>query len=153
MTVLVRLLSVAVLVGAGTVAGVLFAVALSTVPALAAMTPDRYVVTHTLLGRNWDPTMPIIVLTSTLLNVWLAVVVSGPARTAAVVAAVALLGVSVVSHFRNVPINRVVHRTDPAAIPADWVDPRVSWRRWHYTRTVLAMIALCADSVAVTFVA
>ncbi|MGC5021036.1 DUF1772 domain-containing protein [Micromonospora sp. DT47] len=151
MSTLTRVLSVLVLLGSGTVAGVLFAVALSTVPALAAMSPGRYVATHTLLGRNWDPTMPIIVLTSTLLNVWLAVVVPGAAARALVVtASVALLGVSVVSHFRNVPINRRVHRTDPEAIPADWSDPRPVWRRWHLLRTALALLALTADSVAVT---
>ncbi|WP_320065216.1 DUF1772 domain-containing protein [Micromonospora sp. RTGN7] len=151
MSALSRVLSVLVLVGSGTVAGVLFGVALSTVPALATMSPGRYVATHTLLGRNWDPTMPVIVLSSTLLSVWLAVVApAGAARTLLVVVAVALLGVSVVSHFRNVPINRRVHRIDPAAIPVDWSDPRPTWRRWHLLRTALALVALVSASVAVT---
>ncbi|MER7457025.1 DUF1772 domain-containing protein [Micromonospora sp. NPDC126480] len=144
-------LQVLVLLGSGTVAGVLFAVALSTVPALAAMSPDRYVQVHTLLGRNWDPTMPLIVLGTTLLDLWLAFRVTEPtARSLIVVAAVCLLGVSVVSHFRNVPINRRVHRTDPAAIPVDWTDPRPVWRRWHLLRTALAIVAFAANSLAVT---
>lgn len=154
MNTLPRVLSVLVLVGSGTVAGVLFGVALSTVPALATMSPGRYVATHTLLGRNWDPTMPVVVLTSTLLSGWLAVVVpAGAARVLLVVAAVALLGVSVVSHFRNVPINRRVHRTDPEAVPADWADPRPVWRRWHLLRTALALVALASASIAVTLIA
>jgi len=146
-------LFVLALLGSGTVAGVLFAVALSTVPALAAMPPERYVYTHTLLGRNWDPTMPVIVLGSTLLDIALAVLVSGAAVRALIIgAAVCLLGVSVVSHFRNVPINKRVHRTDPEAIPAGWPDPRRVWRLWHLLRTVLAMVAFAANSVALTLI-
>jgi uncharacterized membrane protein len=146
-----HVLSVLVLLGSGTTAGVLFAVAISTVPALAAMPPDRYVYTHTLLGKHWDPTMPIIVLSSTLLDIVLAVLVSGTAaRTLFIVAAVLLFGVSVVSHLRNVPINKRVHRTDPDAMPDGWQDPRSLWRRWHTLRTVLAMVALATNSVAIT---
>ncbi|MDM4718149.1 DUF1772 domain-containing protein [Micromonospora sp. WMMA1363] len=143
-------LHVLVLLGSGTVAGVLFAVALSTVPALAAMSPDRYVQAHTLLGRNWDPTMPLIVLSTTGLDLWLAYRTTAVVpRALIVVAAGCLLGVSVVSHFRNVPINRRVHRTDPAAIPADWIDPRPGWRRWHLLRTALAVLAFAANSLAI----
>jgi uncharacterized membrane protein len=146
-----RVLSVLVLVGSGTVAGVLFAVAISTVPALAVMTPDRFVYTHTLLGRNWDPTMPLVVLGSAVLDIVLAVLAPGAAaRTLTITAAVLLAGVSAVSHLGNVPINRQVHRTDPDAIPAGWQDPRPVWRRWHLLRTVLAMLALLANSLAVT---
>jgi uncharacterized membrane protein len=148
---LLRLLSVGALIGSGTVAGVLFAVALSTVPALAGMTPGRYVYVHTMLGRNWDPTMPIIVLTSTALTIALAVLAPGPAaRALAVAGAICLFGVSVVSHLRNVPINRIVHATDPEAIPAGWSDPRPRWRQWHLLRTGLALAALAVNSVAVT---
>lgn len=145
----VQLLTVLVLLGSGTVAGVLFGVALSTVPALASMPPDRYVYTHTRLGRNWDPTMPLIVLGTTVADIVLAFLVSGTGARALVVAAgVCLLGVSWVSHFRNVPINRRVHRTDPDAIPDDWDDPRAVWQRWHLLRTALAVLALAANSVA-----
>lgn len=146
-----QLLCVLTLIGSGTVAGVLFAVALSTVPALAAMPPEHYVYTHTLLGRNWDPVMPVIVLSTTLLDLALAVTADRPgSRSLFAVAAGCLLAVSVVSHFRNVPINRRVHATDPAAIPADWPDPRPRWRRWHLTRTGLALVALTVNSIAVT---
>jgi uncharacterized membrane protein len=141
------------LLGSGTVAGVLFAVALSTVPALAAMPPQHYVITHTLLGQNWDPFMPLIVLSTTLLDVGLAVLVpSTGIRALFVAGAMCLLGVAVVSHFANVPINRRVHRTDPANIPPDWQDPRLLWRRWHLLRTSLAMLALALNSIAVTLI-
>lgn len=148
---MLHILSTLVLLGSGTVAGVLFAVAVSTVPALAVMPPDRFVYTHTLLGRNWDPTMPIVVLTSTVLDVVLAVLAPGATSRALIIfAAVCLFGVSIVSHLRNVPINKAVHRTDPDAIPAGWQDPRPLWRRWHLLRTTLAMLALAANALAIT---
>ena len=142
------LLAVVALVGSGTVAGVLFAVALSMVPALMAMSPERYLQAHRLLGRNWDPTMPVIVLSSTAAAVALAVLSGGAGRAVYAGAAVALLGVSVVSHLANVPINRRMREVEPDAVPPDWVDPRPVWRRWHLLRTVLAMLALTGNAVA-----
>lgn len=142
------------LLGNGTTAGVLFAVALSTVPALAAMPVDRYVYAHQLLGRNWDPTMPAIVLASTVVDIVLAVFTHGTGgRVLFAVAAVALFGVSVVSHLRNVPINRRLNALDPAHIPADFADPRPIWRRWHFLRTGLAFVALVANAAAIALAA
>src|SRR5689334_14575440 len=138
MTGLEGVLGVAALLGGGVTAGVLFAVALSVLPALFAMETGTYVYAHKLLGRNWDPTMPVIVLSSTLVNAVLAVVAGGAARPLFAVAAVLLLGVSGVSHLCNVPINRRVKAIDdPSVIPADWEDPRPLWRRWHLLRTTL----------------
>lgn len=145
------LLGVLAVMGSGTVAGVLFAVALSTLPALIAMPPGRYVYAQKLLGRNWDPTMPVLVLGSTLVEIVLAVAAPG---IAAVLlfggAAVALAGVSVVSHWCNVPINRQTRELDPDRMPEDWHDPRPLWRRWHFVRTALALVALACTAVAVT---
>ncbi|AJT61726.1 hypothetical protein T261_0033 [Streptomyces lydicus] len=143
-----ELLSIVVLVGSGTVAGVLFAVALSVLPALFAMPADRYVYAHRLLGRRWDPTMPIIVLTSTATDIALALL-AGSGTVLFATAAMLLLAVSAVSHFCNVPINRAVKSLDPARIPADWRDPRPLWRRWHLLRTVLALLAVVVNAVAV----
>ncbi|GGX69008.1 anthrone oxygenase family protein [Streptomyces anandii] len=144
-------LAVAALLGGGVTAGVLFAVALSVLPALFAMETGTYVYAHKLLGRNWDPTMPAIVLGSTAVNAVLAVLGDGVARGLFVLAAVLLLGVSGVSHLCNVPINRRVKSiTDPTAIPPDWEDPRPAWRRFHHLRTTLAVLALITTATAVT---
>jgi uncharacterized membrane protein len=148
---MLQALDVAVLVGSGVVAGVLFAVALSVLPGLFAMPADRYVYAHQIIGRNWDPTMPLIVLSSMIVDIVLAWLTAD--RTAAALfgtAAVLLVAVSVVSHFCNVPINRRVKSLDPDLLPADWRDPRPLWRRWHSLRTVLAILALLVNSVAVT---
>ncbi|MFB7326027.1 DUF1772 domain-containing protein [Streptomyces sp. NPDC056190] len=145
------LLGVAALLGTGVTAGVLFAVALSVLPALFAMEAGTYVYAHKLLGRNWDPTMPVIVLSSTLLDVALAIAAADAARPLFIVAAVLMLGVSAVSHLCNVPINRRVKAvTDLSALPADWQDPRPLWRRWHLLRTTLAVVALTVTAAGVT---
>ncbi|HET8647287.1 MAG TPA: DUF1772 domain-containing protein [Vicinamibacteria bacterium] len=148
-----RALGVYVVVGSGVVAGVLFAVALSVLPGLFAMPADRYVYAHRLIGRNWDPTMPVIVLSSALVD--LALVPLAPSQAAAwlfAAAAVLLVGVSVVSHFANVPINRQVKALDPDRLPLDWRDPRSLWRRWHTLRTVLAILALVLNAVALVLI-
>jgi uncharacterized membrane protein len=152
MMAVVDVLGVTVLLGSGVTAGVLFAVALSVLPAMFAMPTDRYVYAHQLIGRNWDPTMPIIVLSSTLLDIVLSVLVTGPERTLFIMGAVLLLGVSVVSHFCNVPINRRVKTIDPQEIPPDWEDPRPLWRRWHLLRTVLALLGLLVNGLAITMI-
>ncbi|WP_416967596.1 DUF1772 domain-containing protein [Streptomyces sp. 4F14] len=145
------LLGVAALLGGGITAGVLFAVALSVVPALFAMETGTYVYAHRLLGRNWDPTMPVIVLASALANGALAALASGTARALFTVSVLLLLGVSAVSHLCNVPINRRVKAvTDPSDLPADWQDPRPLWRRWHLLRTTLAVLALAVTATGVT---
>ncbi|MET8974888.1 DUF1772 domain-containing protein [Streptomyces sp. NPDC004539] len=144
-------LEVAALLGGGITAGVLFAVALSVVPALFAMETGTYVYAHRLLGRNWDPTMPVIVLSSALANGVLAALTEGTSRALYLLSVVLLVGVSAVSHLCNVPINRRVKSvTDPAALPADWEDPRPLWRRWHLLRTALAVLALAVTATAVT---
>lgn len=144
-------LGTAVLLGSGVTAGVLFAVALSVLPALFAMPTGTYVYAHKLLGRNWDPTMPAVVLSSTGIAAALAFVADGgAARVLFAVAAVLLLGVSAVSHLCNVPINRRVKAVeDPEQLPDDWQDPRPLWRRWHLLRTGLAVLALLLNAAAV----
>jgi uncharacterized membrane protein len=138
------LLSVLALLSSGVVAGVMVAVAISVVPALAAMPADRYVSAHQLLGRGYDPALPVTVVTATLLNAGFAVTADDLRhRVLCGAAALCLVGVSVVSHTRNVPLNRIVRRLDPARLPDNWQDPRPRWRAWHLVRTGLALAA-CA---------
>lgn len=139
------------LLGSGITAGVLFAVALSVVPALLAMPVGRYVEAHRLLGRNWDPTMPIIVLTTTAADVALAVVTDVAAQRAAfLLAAVLMLAVAGVSHLLNVPLNRAVKGLDPQRpVPDGWHDPRPTWRNYHLLRTVIAVAAFGVNVGAV----
>lgn len=145
---MVAILSVVATVASGVVAGVLFAVALSVLPGLWAMPADRYVYAHQLIGRHWDPTMPLLVLTSAGVEVALSLLVPSPAAVLYGVGAGLLVCVSIVSHFCNVPINRRVKTLDPEHIPADWRDPRPLWRRWHLLRTCLAVAAALVSAAA-----
>ncbi|MDQ7803504.1 DUF1772 domain-containing protein [Amycolatopsis sp. A133] len=137
------LLSVLAIVGSGLTAGVLFCVALSVVPLFFALPPEEYLVTHRLIGRHFDPAMPVIVLVSAAADLGLAVLAPAT-RWWHVFAALLLLGVSAVSHFGNVPLNRLVRRGGD--VPADWSDPRRRWRALNLVRTVLAVLALIVNA-------
>ncbi|MER7394192.1 DUF1772 domain-containing protein [Streptomyces sp. NPDC000151] len=145
---MVETLSVLVLLGTGMVAGVLFAVAISVMPALIAMTPDRYVDTHKLLGKRYDRIMPFIVSGSVVVDAAFAVRAgeTGP-RVLFIAGALAMVGVAVVSQTRNVPINTRVKKTRPEDIGPGWDDPRAQWRDWHLLRTCFA-VAGCALTAA-----
>ncbi|GAA4982420.1 putative membrane protein [Nonomuraea thailandensis] len=146
---MVQILTAAVLVTSGIAAGVLFTHAVGVWPAMQAMTPERYVAAHKLLGRAYDPMMPIIVGSSAVLDVILAILSEpGQARTLFIVSAVCLVGVGAVSQTRNVPINRRVKSLDPQAIPPDWEDPRGLWGKWNLVRTSFAVLALVGNAAA-----
>ena len=149
----IDILAVVVVVTSGVIAGVLFGVAVSVLPAFFAMPPDRYIYSTKLIGKNWDPMMPIIVVTSTVVDILLAIFgPHGTPLTLFIAASVLLVGVSIVSHWCNVPINRRVKKVDPDNVPADWHDPRPLWRRFHYLRTVLAIIAVALNAIALSLV-
>lgn len=144
------LVTLAVLVFSGVTAGVLFCVALSVVPAFLALPPDRYVQTHRLIGRRFDHVMPPMVVASTLCDLVLALnATDATHRLLFGAGALLQLGVSVVSQFGNVPINRRVKSLSPDAIPAGWRDPRRRWRGWHLLRTSFALLALVANAAAI----
>jgi uncharacterized membrane protein len=154
MTEVVRhILSSVVLLGNGILAGVLFAVAISVIPAADALPVDRYIQLHQLLGRHYDPIMPIIagsaILSDLILAAWLAP--TTPTRILCGIGFLSLLGVSVVSQTRNVPINERVRAVGDAAVPADWPDPRPQWRSWHQLRTSFAILALVVNAIAVSW--
>ncbi|WP_238014780.1 DUF1772 domain-containing protein [Dactylosporangium sp. AC04546] len=141
--------TVAIVVGSGITAGVLCCVALSLVPAFAALPPGEYVRAHRLFGRYFDRVMPpLVVATTVVAAVTAALRWGGPTGSAAAACAGCLFGVSLVSQFGNVPINRRVKRLDPGAITAAWRDERPAWRRWHLARTGLSLLALLLAALA-----
>jgi hypothetical protein len=139
-----------VLVGSGLTAGVLFSVALSVVPAFLAVSPQRYVELHKLLGRRYDHVMPPMVVAWTMLDVVLAAG-AGAARDRPLFAVAAVLGggVAAVSQLGNVPINRRVKRLPAGQLPAGWPDPRVRWRALNLLRTYLAVLGFAANAGAI----
>jgi uncharacterized membrane protein len=152
--VIAQILTGMVLISSGIAAGVLFTHAVGVWPAMQAMSPDRYVAAHKLLGRAYDPMMPIIVGTSMVLDVILcAVSENAAAKLLYGMSAVFLAGVGVVSQTQNVPINKRVKALDPDAIPADWDDPRGMWGKWNLLRTSFAVLALVGNAAAAALTA
>jgi len=146
-------LGVAVLLGSGLTAGVLFSVALSVVPAFLGVPPERYVEMHKLIGRRYDHVMPPMVATWTVLDVVLAVGAGTTAGRALFALAAALgCGVAAVSQLGNVPINRRVKALPAGPVPVDWDDPRTRWRVLNLLRTYLAVFALVANASALVLV-
>lgn len=148
-----RWLGVAVLLGSGLTAGVLFSVALSVVPAFQGVPPERYVEMHKLVGRRYDHVMPPMVLTWTLLSAVLATQAgSTPQRLLLALGAAAGCGVAAVSQLGNVPINRQVKALPAGPVPAGWADPRARWRAYNLVRTYLAVLGLAANACALLLV-
>ncbi len=147
---MISALMVVALLGCGTAAGVMFAVAVSVVPALRDLPVDRYIQAHQLLGRNWDPTMPIIVLGTCVAEAVLAALARSAAGTALfALSSVLLLASSLVSHLLNVPLNRMVKKMrSDVPPPPGWRDPRPEWRKWHLLRTALIITAFAATACA-----
>jgi uncharacterized membrane protein len=146
-------LSVLLLFCTGLTAGVLFAVALSVVPAFLAMPADSYVQAHKLIGRYFDRVMPPTVVVAALTGTVLAVsTVDSVARWLFVLGAALHVGVSAVSQFGNVPINRRVKALPAGTVPDGWVDPRRRWQAFHALRTAFALTALLVNGCAVVLV-
>jgi uncharacterized membrane protein len=136
------------LVCTGTAAGVFVAVALSVIPALAALPMPQYAEMHRRLGKGYHPVMPIVVLVALLAEGGLAATAtSGAARAAAATTAVLLMGVQAVSHFGNERLNRAVRELAAGRGVNDWRDTRPLWRRWHLIRTVSALLAFTSAAV------
>ncbi|RSM44878.1 DUF1772 domain-containing protein [Amycolatopsis balhimycina DSM 5908] len=138
-------LSTVAAAGSGLTAGVLLAVAVSLVPVFLSLPPAHYVRAHKVAGRYFDRFMPPTVVVTALVDVVLAVRTGGVLFAAA---AAALVGVSVVSQFGNVPVNRAVRALPDGSVPVGWPDPRQRWQRLHWCRTTFALIALVLNLVA-----
>jgi len=147
---MVELLATVALMGSGLVAGVFFAIAVSVMPTLMTLPSGVYMPIHRSLGKGYHPVMPLIVVVLLVAELGLTVLVPAtPSRLLFGAAAVATVGVQLISQLGNVPINKRVQAADEDALPADWQDPRRPWRDWHYLRTACAFVALGATAVAV----
>jgi uncharacterized membrane protein len=141
MTAAVDVLTGLVVVASAIVAGVFFAVAVSVLPALFAMPMGQYVEIHRMLGKGYHPAMPVLVTAAIVTEVLLAILAPSAATLGCyAVATASLLGVSVVSHRCNVPINREIAAIGDQ-LPTGW-DPRPRWRNWHRLRLGFAFAVL-----------
>ena len=143
-------LTVIVLMTTGTVAGILSDSVLAGIPTYRSLSPSRYVWIHQLIDRHYEPTMPVLVFATIVLDATLALVTgSALCRALYLAALLALLGVAVVSQFAGVRLlRRSVRGVDPDDLPDNWRDPRPAWRRWHLVRTALVFVAFAVTAVA-----
>lgn len=136
----------------GTAVGVMVSTVIGLAPMQLAVPYQTYVDTIQFLWKRYDPFMPVLNALAFVLDLVLALTAPEPLTRIFFVAAAALLMmVMAISVVKNVPINRYVMSLDPLAQPADWaqIDPRVRWRNWNLSRTVLAILALLANLSAV----
>lgn len=139
-----------VLAGSAIAAGVLLAVAISLVPVFLSLAPGQYVQVHKVAGRYFDRFMPPTVIITMIADIMLAVRTHPPEQPLFVISALLLAGVSLVSQFGNVPINRVVKALPADGPPWNWQDPRSRWRTFHLWRTGFAVAALLVNIAALS---
>lgn len=72
----------------------------------------------------------------------------GTRLTMLVVVALSFVIAGLVTRFLNQPINAIVMTWTPAAPPADWMQLRDVWWRWHLVRLAFGLLGLCLLIVA-----
>jgi uncharacterized membrane protein len=146
---MIEFLAPVVLLANGLAAGVLAGAVLGGLPLLLTLPVDRYVHAHGFFGTRYDPFMPICLIVTLVGDLVLSVL--APARAVVPFAVAGLLAAAVVtiSLTKNAPVNRWMAALNPEDLPADFEDPRRSWSFWHRLRTVLAVVALVSNVVAI----
>ncbi|GAA3368932.1 DUF1772 domain-containing protein [Streptomyces sannanensis] len=136
----------------GLAAGVLFGTQLGGFPYLASLPTDRYVHAHAFFGQRYDPAMPLCLVGTVVLDAVLAVGAdAAPERTLFAVAGVLAAATALISVTKNAPVNRWMRTVDPDHVPADFQNIRVSWGSWNRRRSLLTIVALVANCVALGF--
>jgi uncharacterized membrane protein len=139
------------LLGSGVGSGVMLSTVMGTVPLTLTLPYEQYVRFIKFMWPRYDPFMPAVNALTFALDIALLITTHPAAARAWFAVAVALLAtVMAISVIKNVPINRYVTSLDPGQPPQDWTqrDPRVRWRDWNLTRTLLALLALLANLAA-----
>jgi uncharacterized membrane protein len=95
--------------------------------------------------RTLDPPLPILGGATILLTVLLAASAAGNSvRFAALLAAVGCyVAAGLITRLINQPINSVMRTWAPETLPANWIQYREKWWRWHIVRTSAAIAGLC----------
>jgi len=121
------------------IAGTVFGIWLGYDP--ASLSPGTYIEQQQEVIRALNVRMPVLGAIAILLTISSAVLARTERRALyLLVAAVAcLLVAGLVTRFGNQPINAIVMTWNAHTPPADWMNLRDEWWKWHIVRT-LAMI-------------
>jgi uncharacterized membrane protein len=125
------------------VAGTMFGIWLGYNPAeLAAAT---YVAQQQQAIRALNVTMPVLGGVMILLTIIAAMLARDDRTRLALLMAAALcfLAAGLITRFLNQPINAIVMTWSVDAPPANWVQLRDDWWRWHVVRLVAGLGGLC----------
>jgi uncharacterized membrane protein len=149
---MLEVLIVATVVLVGLMVGVELSVAAFIEPIFDRLPNNAAIAARSDGARVLGRLMPFWYIASVLLGIWWAAQTWGQPKATTVVAAVALLMVSVVMSVTIlVPINSRVARWASIGVPDDWREQVGRWNRFHYGRVaiiVAAFVLLVVASVA-----
>jgi uncharacterized membrane protein len=95
--------------------------------------------------RALNVKMPMLGAAATLLTIIAAVLARSDRTrlTLLVAAAVCLVAAGLITRFQNQPINAIVMTWSIDSPPANWMQMRDEWWRWHVLRVAFGIGALC----------
>ncbi|NMO02117.1 DUF1772 domain-containing protein [Gordonia sp. TBRC 11910] len=142
-------LEVVTIVVVGILVGVEFSVAFIVNRILSALPEDSNQLGRAHGGRMLGALMPFWYVGSVALSVAWAIATWGRSSTGLILAAAALLLVSVVmSIVLLVPINNRGKAWTPENRPADWKEQMQRWDRYHYVRVAVLIAAFALLAAA-----
>ena len=127
---------------AALVVGTMFGIWLGYNP--ADLSSRAYVEQQQHAIRALNVTMPVLGAVAVLLTLTSAFLARGNRRQLALFLAAALffLAAGIVTRFLNQPINAIVITWSVDSSPANWIELRDAWWRWHVVRTGLGVVGL-----------
>lgn len=110
----------------------------------AALSAQAYVEQQQQMIRAFNDALPGMGFTCIALTIVLAIMTKGDwrSRSSFAVAVVCLIASGLITRFQNQPINAVVITWSADAPPANWMQLRDEWWRWHVLRTGASIAAL-----------
>jgi uncharacterized membrane protein len=133
---------------ASLVIGAMFGIWLSFNP--AGLGAAAYVMQQQHGIRTLNGTMPILGALTILLTIVAAVLArnDGTRFTLLLGATACFVAVALITRFLNQPINAIMIAWSPDSPPANWMQLRDDWWRWHVVRLVVGIGGLCLLIVA-----
>jgi hypothetical protein len=141
---LMRMVEFANLLMAALVVGAMFGFWLSMNP--AGLEAVAYAAKQRQAIHALNVTMPILGVMALMLTIATALLArSDPTRAAGLIAAATCFAAAgVITRLLNQPINAIIMTWPVDAPPADWMQLRDGWWRWHIVRTIIGICGLCA---------
>lgn len=114
------------------------------------LAPGMYVQQQQHAIRALNVTMPVLGKITALLTIVAAVLArtNRTQLTLLLIAAACFVAAGLITGFLNQPINAIVMTWSPDAPPANWMQLRDDWWRWHILRTVAGIGGLSVLIVA-----